>query len=242
MTITVLHTCPSLLHNQIIFKDCGIQLSGSKYFWWWGRDERERLPQSGRLLNAAAEKKPKQKLRSRLTVSVTRTAEHSFCLLIKAIFYILCCSKWWVWVSAELQVRGIRCGIDCSWEIWFTAGGCPVAVTTQKFSSPASFLLLLHPQACMCVACLCLYVCLVCVCACLSLLSSSDGKCPGSSSSFGEKGNMSQMDTIRANKMGAAAQKKTCWHTYRKHECSLFCSYNFSHIGSSEIMLKYVYL
>ena len=51
----------------------------------------------------------------------------------------------------------------------------------------------------------CLYVCLVCVC--VSALSASDGKRPGSSSSFGTRGNMTQMDAISPNRLGPAAQE-----------------------------------
>lgn len=99
-------------------------------------------------------------------------------------------------------------------EIWFTVRVCPVAVTTQKFSSRASVLLFdLPAHMCMrmCVAYFCLYVCVVCVCMCV-LTVSQWWKMSGSSSSFGTRGNMTQMATISANRLGPAAQD-----TQRKH-------------------------
>lgn len=77
---------------------------------------------------------------------------------------------------AELQSRENCCVINSAAgravvKIWFTVGGCPVAVTTQKFSSHASLLLLLplctsaHVYVNVCG--LFLFVCLSCVCVCL---------------------------------------------------------------------------
>lgn len=63
----------------------------------------------------------------------------------------------------------------------------------------------------MCVVYFCLYVYLACVCT-----VKRDGKRPGSSSSFGTKGNMTQMDAISPNRSGPAAQK-TQTHTQKKH-------------------------
>jgi len=105
----------------------------------------------------------------------------SMCAPPKVKSWILGGYNRWVWMrSAEHQSRG-ECWVINSAagravvRILFTAGGCPVAVTTQKFSSPASFLLLLlSPQVCMyvCVAYFCLYVCLVCVCVCVCVCTS----------------------------------------------------------------------
>lgn len=61
---------------------------------------------------------------------------------------------------------------------------------------------------------------------CVSVLSNGDGKCPGSSSSFGTIGNMTQMDAISPNRLGPAAQETHAQeniHTENKDvQCLLF--------------------
>lgn len=83
-------------------------------------------------------------------------------------------STWRVWMrSAELQSRRECCIINSAAgravvEIWFTVGGCPVAVTTQKCSSHASLPFLCsqaHMCTWMCVACfVCMFILCVRVC------------------------------------------------------------------------------
>ncbi len=63
-----------------------------------------------------------------------------------------------------------------------------------------------------------LFVCLSCECVRVCVLSTSDGKRPGSSSSFGTRGNMTQMGAISPNRQGPAAQEATT-HTENDLKC-----------------------
>lgn len=86
--------------------------------------------------------------------------------------------KWRVWMrSTELQSWRECCIINSAAgravvKIWFTVGGCPVAVTTQKCSSHTSLPFLCsqaHMCTWTCVAPFCLHVYLVCACVCTCL-------------------------------------------------------------------------
>lgn len=116
------------------------------------------------------------------------------------------------------EQRGMLCNKQCSWEGW-----CEGLIYCWRLSCSCqhSEMFILHSQmrlcTWMCVASFCLFVYLVnvymyvCVCVwvfvCVSVLSTSDGKRPGSSSSFGTRGNMTQMDAISPNRQGPAAQE-----------------------------------
>lgn len=70
----------------------------------------------------------------------------------------------------------------------------------------------------MCAVYFCLDVYLACVCS-----VKRDGKLPGSSSSFGTKGNMTQMDAISPNRSGPAAQE-TREKTFMREAGTQTCS------------------
>lgn len=76
---------------------------------------------------------------------------------------------------------------------------------------------------------------------CVSVLSTSDGKRPGSSSSFGTRGNMTQMDAISPNSQGPAAQETYIYTQLTVIEqtetCNVLCFYDVV-VYTYEIMSK----
>lgn len=124
---------------------------------------------------------------------------------------------------SELQRRGECCIINSA------AGEAEDFDLLLEFVLKLSPLRHVHPTtSCVCnCTCVCervwsifVYVFILCV----SVLSNGDGKRPGSSSSFGTKGNMTQMDAISPQRLGPAAQETHREkHSYRKHRHAL-CS------------------
>lgn len=132
------------------------------------------------------------------------------------------CHGEWMKCS-ELQRRGECCIINSA------AGEAEDFDLLLEFVLKLSPLRNVHPTtSCVCkYTCVCERVWSIFVCVfilCVSVLSNSDGKRPGSSSSFGTKGNMTQMDAISPQRLGPAAQETHREkHSYRKYRHAL-CS------------------